>query len=208
MGADQRDVDAAGDQRLERWISRRLGEAVEPAVLQVRNAWGKLKAEQGKEREDVIGVAAAVGVVAARRHIALVIQEAVKDMQGLARRHRDHLSVERRKTVGKVRVEFASRVVVIMGVEAAGVAADAAGPEELPVRRRGKPAPEYRGQRLALLMIDEAPQAEGVGLVSNMPIGDPGEPAEAGDRAGFGHARQAEIEAVGQEDLIIDSLVD
>src|SRR6516164_5856378 len=153
MGADQCDVDAAGDQRLERRVGRRLLEAVEPAVLQVRNAWGELKAEQGKEREDVIGVAAAVGVVAAHRHIALVIQKAVKDMQGLARRRRDHLGVERRKTVGEVRVEFASRVVVIMGVEAAGVAADAAGPEELPVRRRGKTAAEYRGQRLALLMI-------------------------------------------------------
>jgi hypothetical protein len=38
MGADQRDIDAAGDQRFERRIGRRLGEAVEPAVLQIRDA--------------------------------------------------------------------------------------------------------------------------------------------------------------------------
>jgi hypothetical protein len=53
-------------------VGRRLGEAVEPAVLQVRDARRELKAEQGKERKDVIGVAAAVGVVAADRDIALV----------------------------------------------------------------------------------------------------------------------------------------
>ena len=39
-------------------------------------------------------------------------------------------------------------------------------------------------------MIDEPPQGKGVGLVANMPIGDPGELAEAGDSAGLGHARQ------------------
>ena len=74
VGADQRDVDAAGDQRFERRIGRRLGEAVEPAVLQIRDARRELKAEQGAEREDVIGIAAAVGVVAADRDLALVIK--------------------------------------------------------------------------------------------------------------------------------------
>src|SRR5271170_7871631 len=104
-----------------------------------------------------------------------VTQEAVEDVQGLARRRRDHLGEEWRKTVGDVRVEFASRIVAVMGIEAAGVAAKTAGPEELPVRRGGKAAAEDRRQRFALLLIDEAPQGEGVGLITNMPIGDPGE---------------------------------
>src|SRR5262249_52743808 len=78
MGADQRDVDAAGDQRFERRIGRGLGKAVEPAVLQVWDARRKLKAEQSEEREDVIGIATAVGVMAANRDLALVIQEAVE----------------------------------------------------------------------------------------------------------------------------------
>ena len=47
-------------------------------------------------------IAAAIGVVAADRHIALVIQEAVKDMQGFACRRRDHLGVERGEAVGEV----------------------------------------------------------------------------------------------------------
>ena len=86
-----------------------------------------------------------------------------------------------------------------MGVEAASVAAEAAGPEELPLRRGSKATAEFRRQWLALLMIDEAPQGESVGLVANMPIGNPGELTEAGDRASLGHARQAEVEAVGQQ---------
>ena len=110
-----------------------LGEAVEPAVLQIRKAWRELEAEQGKEREDVFRIAAAVGVVTANRDIALVIQQAVENMQSLARRRRDYLGEERRKTIGDVRIEFASQIVALMGVEAAGVAAEAAGPEELSV---------------------------------------------------------------------------
>ena len=82
MGADQRDVDAAGDQRFERQIGRGLAKAVEPAVLQARDARHKLKAKQSEEREDVIRIAAAVGVVAANRDLALVIQEAVEEQNG------------------------------------------------------------------------------------------------------------------------------
>ncbi len=48
MGADQRDVDAAGDQRFERRIGRWLGKAVEPAALQVRDSRRELKAKQGE----------------------------------------------------------------------------------------------------------------------------------------------------------------
>jgi hypothetical protein len=39
-------------------------------------------------------------------------------------------------------------------------------------------------------MIDEAPQGKGVGLVANMPVGNPGELPEAGDRAGLGHVKR------------------
>jgi hypothetical protein len=50
----------------------RLSEAVETAVLQVRNARRKLKAEQCAEREDVVGFTAAVGVMAASFNVAQV----------------------------------------------------------------------------------------------------------------------------------------
>ena len=106
----------------------------------------------------MLGITAAVGVVAADRDVALVIEQPVKDMQGLACRRRDHFRVERGIAIGEVRVEFASGIIAVMGVDAAGIAAEAAGPEELAVRGRRKPTAEDRGQRLALLIVDETPQ--------------------------------------------------
>ena len=86
-----------------------------------------------------------------------------------------------------------------MGIDAARVAAEAAGPEELAVRGRGEAAAEHRRERLALLLIDQTPQRQGIGLVADMPVRRPGQLPEAGDAARFGHARQAEIEPVGEE---------
>lgn len=57
MGADQREVDAAGDQGFKCQIGGWLVEAVEPAVLQVRDTRRELKTEQGEERKDVFGIA-------------------------------------------------------------------------------------------------------------------------------------------------------
>ena len=147
----------------------------------------------------MVGIAAAIGVVAARRDLALVIEQPVQDMQRLARRRRDHLGVERRVAVGEVRVELDAGLVAVMGVEARRVAAEAAGPEELAVRGRRRAAAEHRRKRLALLLIDQAPQRQGIGLVADVPVGGPGKLAEAGDGAGLGHARQAEIEPVGEQ---------
>lgn len=81
---------------------------------------------------------------------------------------------------GEVCVELASWIGAVMGIDAPGGAAEAAGSEELSVRRGSKAAAEDRRQRLAPLMIEETPQGEGVGLVANMPIGNPGELTEAG----------------------------
>ena len=180
-------------------IGGRLAEAVEPPVLQVRNARRELEAEQGAEGEDMIGIAAAIGVVAADRDLALVIEQPVEHMQRLAGGRRDHLGVERRVAVGEVRVELEPGLIAVMGIEAAGVAAEAAGPEELAVRRRGEAAAEDCRERLALLLVDQTPQRQGIGLVADMPVRRPGELAEAGDAARLGHARQAEIEPVGQQ---------
>src|ERR1044071_6632395 len=134
MGSDQREVDAAGDQGFECRIGGWLVKAVEPAVLQVRDTRRELKAEQGEERKDVFGIAAAVSVVTAHRDFALVVQEPVEDMQSLARRRRDHLGVERSEAGGEGCVNVAPGVIAVMDIGPAGGAAQAAGPEELAVR--------------------------------------------------------------------------
>ena len=56
-----------------------------------------------------------------------------------------------------------------------------------------------RRERLALLLVDQAAQRQGVGFFADVPVRCPGELAEAGDAARFGHARQAEIEPVGEQ---------
>ena len=147
----------------------------------------------------MVGIAAAIGVVAMGRDLTLVIEQAVEHMHGFAGGRCDHLGVERRVAVGEVGVELDARVIAVMGVEAAGVATEAAGPEELTVRRRCEAVAEQCGERLALLLIDQALKRQGIGLVADVPVRCPGQLPEAGDTARFGHARQAEIEPVGEE---------
>ena len=157
MGADQLDIDPPGDQGFERRIVGRLAEAVETPVLQVRNARRELEAEQGAECEDMVGIAAAVGVVAADCNVALVIEQRVQHMQRLARRRRDQLGEERSVAIRQVRVDLEARPLAVMGVEAAGVAAEARGLEELAVGRRSDAAAERGREGLALLLVDQAP---------------------------------------------------
>ena len=102
MRPDERDVNAAGDHRLQRGIVGWLGEAVEPSVLEVRNARRELETQQGAEREDMIGITAAIGVVPSRHDVTLVVEQRVQDMERFARGRRDELREERRVTVGEV----------------------------------------------------------------------------------------------------------
>jgi hypothetical protein len=50
----------------------------------------------------MIGIAAAIGVVAASRDLALVIEQPIEHMRGFAGGRRDHLDVERCIAVGEV----------------------------------------------------------------------------------------------------------
>jgi len=63
MGANEIHVDAARDHRFECRIAGRLAEAVEPPVLQIRNARRELEAKQGAQGKNMVGIAAAICVV-------------------------------------------------------------------------------------------------------------------------------------------------
>ena len=56
-----------------------------------------------------------------------------------------------------------------------------------------------RRKGLALLLVDQTAQRQGVGLFADVPVRCPGELAEAGDTARLGHARQTEIEPVSEQ---------
>ena len=95
-----------GDHRLQRGIGGRLAEAVEAAVLQVRDARRELEAQQGAQREDMVGITAAIGVVPPGGDLALVVEQRVQHMQRLARRRRDQLGVEWPVAIRDVRVDL------------------------------------------------------------------------------------------------------
>ena len=141
MGSDERDVDASGDQRFERGIGRRSTEAIETPTLQIRDTRGKQEPEQRTECEDVVGIAAAVGVVTVGRNITLMIEQPVEHMHGFACGCRNHLGVERRVAVGEVRVELDPGFIAVMGIDAARFAAEAAGPKDWPSEEEAEPPP-------------------------------------------------------------------
>jgi len=134
MGADELDVDTAGDHRLQRGIGGRLGEAVQPPVLQVRNARRELEAQECAQSEDVVRIAASIGVVPACGDLALMVEQRVQHMQRFARRGRDQLGVEGGITIREVGVDLEPRLVAVVNVEIASVTAKPGGLEELAVR--------------------------------------------------------------------------
>ena len=81
----------------------------------------------------MIGLAAAIRVVTTSRHLALVIEQSVEDMQGFARRRCNHLGVERGIAIRNMGVELAAWLVAVVGVETGCIATEATGPEELAV---------------------------------------------------------------------------
>ena len=119
MRADQPDINAAGDQWLQGGIGRRLCEAVEPAVFQIRDARGKLEPEQGTEGKNMIRDTAAIGMVPvrARPRFSLVVEQAIKNMHGFARRRGDDLGMEWRVAIGDMGVEFGAGFIAVMCVE-------------------------------------------------------------------------------------------
>ena len=132
-------------------------------------------------------------------HLALVVEQGVEHVQGFAGGRRDDFGEERAVAVRQVGVDFEAGLGPVMRVEPAGVAAEAGGLKELPVRRGNAAAAKRGGKRFALLLVDQAAERQGISLLADVPVRCPGELAKASDTAGLSHPRQAEIEAVSQQ---------
>ncbi len=135
MGADERDIDAAGDQRLQGGIGGRLCEAIEAAVFQIWDAWSEQEPEQGAQSKNMIRDAATIGVmpVQAWAGLGLIIEEAIENMDGFARRCGNDFGVEGSVAVRNMGIEFGAGFIAIMGVKPANVPAKSTGLEELPI---------------------------------------------------------------------------
>ena len=80
--------------------------------------------------------AAAVGMVPvrARPRFSLVVEQAIKNMHGFARRRGDDLGMEWRVAIGDMGVEFGAGFIAVMCVEPADIPAKATRLEELSIR--------------------------------------------------------------------------
>ena len=167
-------------------------------VLEVRNSRRETKPKERAEGENMVGDAAAIGVVTMGHDLGLMIKQRIQDIQRLAGGRRNRFDVKRRIATGDVGLELGSGIVAVMSVKAGGGAATAAGPEELAVRRGSHASPKSpRAARAAA--GQPAAGAPWHRSVTDMPFGRRGESAESGDAAGFGHARQTKIEPLGKE---------
>jgi hypothetical protein len=80
------------NERLEHQPGIRRSEGVKPPLRQVRNTWGKMKAEQISQGEDVVDDTAAIGAMGCNAQVGLVVEKPVGDMGGFAgRRDRDRM---------------------------------------------------------------------------------------------------------------------
>ena len=89
------------------------------------------------QAEDVIDGAGGVGCMFADRDAALMVEQAVDDVQGLAGIGGDDLAMEGCEAVGNMGVEQHARLAAIAGVVVGARFAAPARTKELPVRRRG-----------------------------------------------------------------------
>jgi len=101
--------------------------------------------------------------------------------------------------IRQMRVELHAGLVTVVQI---GIATDftaAAGAEELSVRGGcGAGSPVAR-KRLAVLFIDERRQRLRIAFIADVPVGGPRELPPTARTAGLRHARESEIDTIGQD---------
>ncbi len=190
---------AGPDQTLQRRIAGRFLDDGEPLVGQVADPRRESVAQEMAEGEDMIGEPAGVRVMLLDAKVGLVVEQAVEHVGGVADRGVDDLGMERGILVGDVRVEGRARVVPVPGVHLAPGLADAAGPEPLAVRGRRRALAPVVGERLLAVVVDDLGQPLAIGLVADVPVGDPAQPRQGRAGAGIRHPVQPEVDRIGQD---------
>jgi hypothetical protein len=70
----------------------------------------------------------------------------------------------------------------------------------LSVARRGGAVSPQRGERHGTMGVDQPSQRFAIGGLADVPVVEMGELTQACAPAGFRHAREAEIDAIGKDD--------
>jgi hypothetical protein len=106
-----------------------VAKRVSAPVLQAGNAGRELEAKQGAQSKDMIGIAAAIGVVMPECDFALMVEQRIQHMQRLARGGRDQLAVGRTIAIREMRVDLEPGLLAVV---------DVAPPPRHPMEHRGE----------------------------------------------------------------------
>jgi len=188
MFLDQIDLPGVPCETAEQRRNLHPRQDVQTAVADVPQTRREAEPQQGRHAEHVVGRAARVGEVLGDAQPAAVIEQAVQHMGRLRGGGGDHLGVEGTELVANMGVEGDARFAAMASVDVAEGFAMTAGAEELALRARCAPVAPEVGER----------QRVGVALFANVPVVGPGDLAQGGSPYGLGHARQAEIDTVGE----------
>jgi hypothetical protein len=197
MRGDEAFVGATGDEGRQRRPVRGRSEAIEPTLGEVGDTWREPESQQMGQGKDVITDAAAVGVMDGDTEVRLVIEQPVDDVGGLARGW-DGDGMVRGVTRRNMRVEQRRHLAPVVGIDGAHGFAASGGRKTLAVGAGYVGGPEQGGEWLTLLGIDQHGECRPIGFLAQVPAGGPGKLAAAGDRAGLGHAAEAEVGRLGQ----------
>jgi len=104
----------------------RRPDAPQARVGEAREARRELQAEQVEEREDDVAVAGGVRAVGVDRQLAAVVQDAVKDVRGVADGRADHAGREVRVLIGHEAVVCEAAITTEVPGQRAGLLAGGA----------------------------------------------------------------------------------
>lgn len=130
--------------------------------------------------------------------LALMVEQAIEDVRGLAGIGCNDLGVERREAVGDVGVEQHAGIGAVAGIAIGATLALTAGAEELSIRRRRVARSPDLGERMRGMAVNDRRQRRQIGFVAHMPFCGPAEAGQRQPARAFGHAPEAEIGRIGE----------
>lgn len=170
---DGAQVDRPCDERAKRRPGCQVAHGVEATFTEVADAGREAETEQVAQAKDVIDGAGGIGRVLADRDAALMVEQPVDDVRGLAGIGGDDLAVEGCEAVGDMGVEQHARLAAVTSVVVGARLAAPACAKELPVRRRSIAWSPQPAEQVGMMVVDDRGERAGIGFVADMPFGGP-----------------------------------
>ena len=169
MRPDQLSIEALSEQRRERTITGAGLESIQPPVGKPGNARLERNAKQVCDREDNVGDAAAVDMKRADVDIAVVAEQTVERVHGLAGGASDHCLMQRRIAIGDRGVDLDDGVAFLVRVDLPAGFARAAKTECLAIARGPQASAEPRRYRLGMNGVGQVAERGAECILAHVP---------------------------------------